>query len=304
MVSAGKVDADGIKALIAQLDKPATDTIQELRVMPLEFLDATETVDILEEYLRKPGGTRSRTGSELVGDIRLQPSVTMNAIVASGSAAELDRIQSIIQGMDHEVVGGNAPRIVKLAHGSASQLASTLTAMFTEPARQQSRGRAASPEMIPLIMADDSTNSLLVRARTVDYNLIADMVKTLDVETQLTGMEVIPLSRGVDVEKLARSIEQTINMGEQAKARQQPGYRPRSVSIGVEDRIPALMVGGSPELLPSVRQLVEQLQSLKGTTAQPQRAMVIPLTNVQGADVKRILDQLIEKQTGKNPNAR
>jgi len=65
----------------------------------------------------------------------------------------------------------------------------------------------------------------------------------------------------------------------------------------VEERVPALLVAGSPELFPVVKKLVSTLQELK-PVGSGQRAMVIPVRNVPSQDVKRILDQFIEKQTG------
>ncbi|MBI4580349.1 MAG: hypothetical protein HY718_11645, partial [Planctomycetes bacterium] len=300
VVSASQTDIEAIKGMIAQLDKPATDKLQELRVMPLEYIDANETAAILTEHFRRPGRAAGGRGSsgELIGDIRIQPSAAMNALIVSASPAELDNIQRLVQGMDTDVAGaGTAPRIVKVEHASASQMAVTLTQMFTDPARQQRGSRTGAADMVPLILADEGTNSLMVRARTVDYNLIEDMVKKLDTAPTLSGMKVIRVSRGRDVTALARDLERTINQGESYKEQQQRGYRGGRISIGVDERVPALIVSGTPELFAQVDQLVKDLDVMK--PASVQRTIIIPAKgNVSPADMKRILDQVVEQQTG------
>jgi len=299
VVSSGKADFDGIAAMVEQLDRPATDDLEQLHVIPLEWVDATEMLEIMTEYLRKPSASRRRSGSDLAGDIRLQASQAMNALIVSGSQEEIENVEKIVKGMDQEVEGaGTAPRIIEVEHSQAAQLASTLTQMFTDPATKR-RGRSSSPEMIPLIMADENTNSLIVRARTVDYNLIESMAHKLDTETTgLSGMKVIQVSRGVDVRQLAREIERTVNQGESFLAKSQPGYRPGQVAIGVDERAPALIVAGSRHLFDTVTKLVDELQSLRpsGAVAQP---MIIRIKHGQSEEIKKALQQFINQQSGK-----
>jgi type II secretory pathway component GspD/PulD (secretin) len=164
--------------------------------------------------------------------------------------------------------------------------------MFTDPAKQ-SRGRT-SPDTVPLIVADETSSSLLVRARNVDYNLIEDMVKKLDVAPDLSGMKVIRVSRGVDVSNLSKTIESTVNNGELYKQQQQKSYKAGRVSIGFDERVPALIVAGTPELFKQVESLVTELDGMK-PTALP-RTIIIPVGDPAG--MKRVLDQVIQQHTG------
>ncbi|HSW44231.1 MAG TPA: secretin N-terminal domain-containing protein [Phycisphaerae bacterium] len=306
VVSASMHQTRAIKELIAELDKPVDPSrVEELRVIPLQYVEATEIKDILTEYLRKPGLAPGRGAAELVNDTRLQASPTMNALVVSGSTSEIERVQKLVQTMDREDVAGSSsvPQIIKVRNTSASQLAATLTRMFTEPATARGRGRAGAADLVPLILADDTTNTLVVRARTVDFNQIEMTVAKLDVPGEGTsGMEVIQVNKGTDVAALAREIERTINMGERLKAQQQPGYRAAQLAIGVDERSPALIVAGSPELFPMVKGLVARLQEMKpsgGTTAR-----VIPVRNISPQDMKRVIQQLIDQQQGKTTSGR
>lgn len=300
VVSAGKADLEGVKTMIAELDKPATENAQELRIIPLQYVDADETLTIMTEYLRKSGAPTGRrgAGSDLMGGIRLQASPTLNALIASGSTEELDRVQKIALDLDKQVEGAGAPKVIKVEHANASSLAATLTEIFTKPAERRSGGRTGQ-DAVPLIMGDEGTNSLVVRARPQDFTLIEEMVKRLDTKPEgLTGLEVITVSRGVDVAALARQIEETIRRGESAKQRTQKGYTPREVAVGYDERASALIVSGAPEMFDTVRKLVTELDQKRGD-AGGRRALVVPVKTKSAQDIQRVLDQFIEAQTGK-----
>ncbi len=293
VISAGETDMEGIKELIGQLDIHPEMDVEELRVIPLQYVDAQETLTIMQDHLSKPGGRRGRRGSsDLIGDIKLQASSTLNALVVSGSSEEIDSVESKIKTIDVQVEGAaNAPKIIKLEKAVASELANTLSDMFTTPAQ---RARRSNPESIPLIMADDATNSLVVRARSMDYVLIEDMARKLDTSDDTGGLEIIPLTRGVDAQRLAQEIERTINRGESYSARQRPGKRPGQVAIGVDTRAPALIVAGSPELFPAVQKLVDTLQELE--PAGRMGARVVPVNNVPSRDMQRVLIEMLRSQ--------
>ncbi|HON69066.1 MAG TPA: secretin N-terminal domain-containing protein, partial [Phycisphaerae bacterium] len=225
--------------------------------------------------------------------IRIQASAIMNALIVSGTAEELDKIQAMVQQMDKQVVGAGAPKIIKVEHIPAGQLAQTLTQMFTDPAKA-TRGRT-SPDSVPLIVAEEASGSLLVRARAVDYALIEDMVKTLDVPSEDGQIRVLRVSRGRDVAAMAKMIQDTVNNGELAKQQLQKSYRAGRVSIGYDERVPALIVAGTPDLFKQVEALVNQLDGMN-TNGSPQT--IIIRTKSDPAKMKTILDQVIERHTG------
>jgi len=305
VVSAGKADMEGIKTMVAELDKPVTDEVDQLRIIPLQFVDAQETLEILNEYLRKPGATAGRRGStsELIGDIRLQASATLNALIASGSQDELDRVEKIALDMDKQVEGAGAPKIIPVKNAAAATLAGTLRELFANPTQSRS-GRRTTQNDVPVIMSDDSTNSLIVRARTVDLNLIEDMVRELDKQTEgPSGLEVIPVSRGVDVVSLARQIQDVINAGERAKASSQSTYKPRQVAIAGEERSSTLIVSGAPELFETVRKLATELEQKRPATG-GRRALVVPVKTKSAQDIQKVLEAYIEQQNGRTQQRR
>ncbi|HPU33626.1 MAG TPA: secretin N-terminal domain-containing protein [Phycisphaerae bacterium] len=302
LVSANPADIEGIKQMVAELDKPALLPDEELRIIPLKYIEATETLQFLTEYLRKPGVTRGRQTESLAGDVRLQASATMNAIIVSGTLAQIEHVESKLRALDQEVEGaGSAPRLVELKKANATQLARTLTQMFTETARQRQRGRqASSPDLVPTIVADEGSNSLLVRARQTDLQQIIEMAERLDKETAQTAFRIIPLRPGVDVEWWAKEIERTVNQTEETKARQQQGYKAGRVTIGVDYRGPAFMVGGSPELFDHVEQLVQGLINLRGGSFGETAIIIRPQNgNLDAKGVSQIIKNFYDQRNGK-----
>jgi len=114
IVAASEADLKGVQAMVAELDKPATEDMEEIRIIPLQFMDAAEAEEIMSEYLQKPGGRRRRGSGNLVGNIKLSSSASMNTLIVSGDKKDLDHIEQVVTDMDKQVSGAGAPRIVKL----------------------------------------------------------------------------------------------------------------------------------------------------------------------------------------------
>ncbi|MEP0842634.1 MAG: hypothetical protein HRF43_07970, partial [Phycisphaerae bacterium] len=300
VVSAGPADLIGIKQMIADLDKEATLPDEELRIIPLQYIDANETLAIMTEHLRKPGGTRGASGSALIGDVRLQASATMNAMIVSGSQAQIDSVEAKLRAMDKDNGGGTAPRIIPINKGNAAQIAQNLTRIFTDPARQVRGPRGSNPEMVPIILADEGSNSLIVRAKTVDFNMIQEMAEKLDTQGAATGFKIIPVRPGADPWRLAQEMERVVNQGEQNRVRQTPGARAGQVSIGVDPQGRALLVSGSPELFEMVEQMVQGVAAARTGGEGDRIPIFIPTgPNTDPQMLKRVIEQWSQPPGGR-----
>jgi len=153
-------------------------------------------------------------------------------------------------------------------------------------------------------MADESSKSLIVRARPADFEEIAALVARLDTEeaAQQGVIELIPVSEAIDAVDLARTLEQAINQGENQLAQAQPGTRPRHVTIRGDERASALIVAGSPSQFDQVRLAVKRLEELKPVGQE--RIMVINVKNMSADDAKRVLEQMIKQTSGSGGQGR
>ncbi|HUW81391.1 MAG TPA: secretin N-terminal domain-containing protein [Phycisphaerae bacterium] len=292
LIAGSAEEIQEVEDVARTLDTVEADGQRGMRVMRLANLSPSEADEILCDYLRK--GDR---GNELIGDVRITQSPSMSALIVSGGDLQLEQIAALVEKIDQPFEdGGSAPRILPLANARASQMAQTLTRMFTEPAQKQSRGRAGGDELVPIIVADEASNTLIVRATAADFSRIRETTQQIDSQQEADSgaVHIVQVAEGVDVAQLAREIERVINTGEQYKARKNPGTVPSQVSIGVDERTGSLLVSGSPEQYTEVERLVRQLEELKPTGKLTLK--IIDLKNIDSARVQQVLDQILEKQ--------
>lgn len=289
IVSCTQTEFAGVKELIDSLDVPKSEeSDRQIKTFRLQYAEAGSLVAAITQSFQ------ARTGRMNPRDlVTATADYTTGTLIVSASKDRMKQVDALIAEMDREVEGASTPQYLQLKVANASQLALTLKQVFTDPA-QQRRGRT-SPEMVPVIIADERSNSLVVRARPADYNLIKQMVANMDTDTMggAGAIRVIAVADGIDVESLATQIEKTMNEG-QRQISQQTGTKPLQVSIGADRRTNALMVSGAPALFPEVEKLVAQLEKMKppGGTG----ILIVPLRNVRPDDVKRVIDQMQQRR--------
>ncbi|MCG3136688.1 MAG: hypothetical protein HJJLKODD_00523 [Phycisphaerae bacterium] len=287
MVTANKTRHEEIEKLLADLDTE-TQSTRSFKTIELQSADALDVANVLQQMINAQKTQQGQT----------RPTVTAssatNSLIVYMSENELAQFQPLIDSMDSEEVKGNAPQRIKLQHQNASQLADLLTRMFTEPARSQKRG--SDQTQIPIILADDATQSLIVRAQEKDFNEISRMVSELDTEAELpTGsLQIIQVAPSIEVTEFGRMIQQTMRDREQQKKILNTNYKPALVTIGVDAFTNSLIVSGTPAQVEEVQRLVNELEKIK--PAGPTSIKVINLKNIRSQDLKQVLDQMIEER--------
>ncbi len=298
LVRANDEEFKDIQAVIDQLDVLPADEDKSLQVVTLRYTDAEETKTILEDYLRKPGaaGGRGRGGAELMGNLRVTAVPSTNALVISGDQEGVDRVTDIVKKVDVEVTDGAGPRIIHLQKGIASEIEPLVTKVFTESTRGRGRGRS-SAQMTPVIVADDTTNSLIVRAGAADYSLIERLVSDLDAEEgdALSRVRVVQVAAAFNVNDLAATIEQTM---QQATPPSSSGRGGRQSGFSAQ-AVPAsntLVMAGDPKQLQVAEALVDQLQEMGPVGGMG--TIILNTENLSAEDVQRVLQDVINQDSG------
>ena len=300
IIAAKKSEHEEVDQLLTKLDVDPTAN-EEVKVVALEHIDAPEALTIMEDYLQRPGAGRR---GDLAGGTRVSALESMNAIVFSGQKDNVAQAEKVILGLDQpSAMGDRQPKIIPLQAAQPSLLAAMLEQIFTEPARQQARGRRGrtAEQMIPLIIPDENTGSLIVRARKTDFNMIEQMAKTLDREDVGGVYRLIPVPPTMDVVELATKVETLVNESEQARAAK-TGKRPSRVAITYDDRTSTLIVAGAPEQFAQVERLVQDLQKIKPAGAPAMR--LIQLKNLQADDLRQVLDEMMERSNRRRSGRR
>ncbi|MHC4610813.1 MAG: secretin N-terminal domain-containing protein, partial [Planctomycetota bacterium] len=161
LIKANETEFAEILAAVEALDVSEVE-LDQIQIVPLKHVDAADAVDILQEYLRKPGGRGGR-GAELAGDMRISAASSTNALVISGDLEEIEHLTGIIAKIDVEIEDDmRAPKIIKLQYASALEIEQSLTSLFNEGGRggrgRGGRGRGGSMLEAPTIVADEGTN--------------------------------------------------------------------------------------------------------------------------------------------------
>jgi general secretion pathway protein D len=224
--------------ILEQLDTPLGQ--EEIRVVQVEFAEAAELAQTLEEIFGEKGkgsGVRSKSSriqpvrpgkgkstapptgkttdasgegatlSKVISDERT------NKIILVAPARSFAKIQSLIQQLDVPIPGEGQIQVVYLQHADAEELASTLTSLSqgTSGRPKMSKGasskKSSSTKAADLfqgevkVTADTATNSLVIVANQSDYKSLLKVVKKLDIPRRQVFVEAVIMEVNLDTSK-------------------------------------------------------------------------------------------------------
>ncbi|MBN2560752.1 MAG: hypothetical protein JXQ75_07475 [Phycisphaerae bacterium] len=302
-----------IDDLLADIDSDEPLNERVMRMVALKYMDASEMLDILTEYLKVSKRTKEDTSSNLpwwmrgrgsqnqeekvvlVGDMRLKAVESSNSIIVVGRPDGVADVLAKIEEMDVEdAQGANEPQTIVLKNANATEMADTLERTFCDPSRTKTRG---SSYVAPTIVAVEATNSIMVVAKPQEFNLIKKVAEDLDSEmVDTSGVQLLRVPAGRDVEELARMIEEQINEAEDNKKSVNKNYRPSHVKITADAISSTLLVAGAKAQFEDVERLVNELVA-RGPAGGRVR-QVIPLENMSPEKAKQLIEQLQQGSSG------
>ncbi|MCH7595400.1 MAG: hypothetical protein IID35_02480, partial [Planctomycetes bacterium] len=299
LIKSNPKDFERIAETIAELDAPDVSTGGEVRVVTLLYADSAEILAAMQEYLRKSGGGRGR-GRELAGGVRISAMKQSNAIMIAGDLEELDRLEGIIDTMDIAGEKGSIPQIIPIQYANAGMLVATLKEMFTEA--KGSRGRNYAP---PIIVADESSNALIVRAAPADLASILGLIKSIDTEDKKdqTPFKIIKLAAGINVADLADMVQSTIN--DTAKARAGSGKRGSTVpkiSATPDLRTNTITLSGHGSLFADAEAMIHALEEMGPAGGKTTR--IVTINRIAVDEVERLIEQLTQQSSGQRRTTR
>ena len=104
-----------------------------------------------------------------------------NVIMMTGQAEAVNRLVDIIQRVDK--AGNQDIEIIRLKFASASEIVRILENIY----KKQGQGDQQPEFLIPKIVADERTNSVVVSGELQARQRAADIVKRLDAEQEKSG---------------------------------------------------------------------------------------------------------------------
>ena len=179
-----------------------------------------------------------------------------NVIMLTGTAATVNRLVKIIERVDR--AGDQDVQIIKLQYASAGEMVRIIEAM-----NKPSGGKAGQPTfLIPKIVADDRSNSVIVSGEIQARERVARLVKRLDSELETSGntrVYYLKYSKAEDLVKVLDGVSKTIASEGKGTKTKTASKSKTDTSIEAHESTNTLVITGQPDMLRSLESVIRQL---------------------------------------------
>jgi general secretion pathway protein D len=121
-------------------------------------------------------------------ELKLIPDERTNSLIVLATAQTIEMIKGIVGKLDEEVARGKGNiQVYYLQHAVAEDLATILTGVAQEAGEGAKTGTPAAATKLPVlgekisVLADKTTNSLIIIASPQDYAVLEEVIKKLDI---------------------------------------------------------------------------------------------------------------------------
>ena len=273
IVAGDEVTFDKTEQLLKQLQ--AVPTKRGVRVIDVGAGDANA---LLAKALKLASLETAEGQSPLV---ETEVDAANGTIVASGDEEPLARFADACR----QLVTATSPsadvRVIPMTYAKAVDAKAYLDGLAASRL-----GQNAGFAKEPVIEVLDRTNSLLVAADARQHELLAVLLKNLDVQQGSTPPLRILQLRTADAATLANALMQTYGQ----RSPEEKGAKP--VQITAEAQTNALIVAAHPDLLPEIQQIVEDLNGATRQSASDREIRIFSLRIARAAELARTIDEM------------
>jgi general secretion pathway protein D len=215
------------------------------RVVEVKNVTVRELVPLLRQLSDQAGGGNV---------VNYDPA---NVIMLTGTASTVNRLVKIIERVDR--AGDQDVEIIKLKYASAGEMVRIIEAM-----NKPTGGKAGQPTfLIPKIVADDRSNSVIVSGEVKARERVARLVKRLDSELESNGntrVYYLKYSKSEDLVKVLKGVSESIAAETKSKStKARSTSKGRDVSIESHESTNALVITAQPDMLRSLEAVIRQL---------------------------------------------
>ena len=202
-------------------------------------------------------------------------------IVASGDEEPLARFADACR----QLVAATSPsadvRVVPMTYAKAAE-----AKLYLDGLAASRLGQSAGFAKEPVIEVLERTNSLLVAADSRQHELLAVLLRNLDVQQGVTPPLRILQLRSADASTLAVALMQTYGQ----RAPEEKAAKP--VQITAEAQTNALIVAAHPDMLPEIQQIVEDLNGATRQSASDREIRIFSLKVARAAELAKTIDEM------------
>ena len=219
------------------------------RVVQVKNVSVRELAPLLRQFTDQAGGGHV---------VNYDPS---NVIMMTGQAEVVNRLVDIIQRVDK--AGNQDIEIIKLGFASAGEVVRILDNIYKK------QGQGDQPEfLIPKIVADERTNSVIVSGELQARQRVAEIVKRLDAQQENQGntrVYYLKYAKAEDLVKVLQGVSNSMvaaqaapTQGQQGAGESRSGGR-SDVSIESHTESNSVVVTAQPDMLRSLEDVIRQI---------------------------------------------
>lgn len=179
-----------------------------------------------------------------------------NVFIMTGTAAVVNRLAEIIRRVDR--AGDQYEQIIKLKYASAAEMVRIVEAL-----NKTTQGKAGTPSfLIPKIVADDRTNSVIVSGEKQARDRIAKLISRLDSELENNGntrVYYLKYSKAEELVEVLKGVSESIEAEENASKSKNQRSNKRNISIEAHEDTNTLVITAQPDMLRSLEAVIRQL---------------------------------------------
>ncbi len=281
IVRASPRDMHEIRALIKDLDREGSDTVNELRVFRLKNVLAEELEDVLQDAFERDDDTdganlsqllqfttidaagREQLKSGVLAGSRVTANSGANALIVSAPPKTMDLLESLITQLDQVPEVGIELRVFTVVNGDAVSLSEMLMGIFGSG--EEGGGNNDEQDLNALrVEVDERTNSIIAAGSNEDLITVEAILRTLDsADTRQRQNRVYRLKN-----KFADEVAVALNAWLRAESQVQgtaPGLASpfqqieREVVIVAEPSSNSLIVSATPRYYEEVARLIAEI---------------------------------------------
>ncbi len=199
IVSANPANMKRVRELVADLEETIRVTYEPVTI-PVQNAPASQVVSFIQQFLgdsaaggqQGAGGRGGQQGTRR--GVQIVPNDAGNAIIASGTEAEIQRVRSLVEKFDDATIVQSQVKVIPVPRSQdAFALAAEVERIVNE-SQEIIEERTGRPADRVTVGADAYTNSLLVAGNPTAFGMVDTLVKQLgDVRSDRQVTRVIKL---------------------------------------------------------------------------------------------------------------
>jgi general secretion pathway protein D len=179
-----------------------------------------------------------------------------NVFIMTGTASVVNRLANIIKRVDR--AGDQYEQIIKLQYASAGEMVRIVEAL-----NKSNQGKAGSTPsfLVPKIVADERTNSVIVSGEKQARERIAKLIERLDSELENNGntrVYYLKYSKAEELVDVLKGVSDSIE-AESTPSTTKRSSQKRNVSIDAHKDTNTLVITAQPDMLRSLESVIHQL---------------------------------------------